>query len=195
MGRTVISAFIAMLMFSLMPPSALGEDVLYHTPPHCWDKPRIFHSKGADRQRFDEAIARHLRITRTVSVMSEDRVKSPNGSYAFHLDEKNYEGSSDVYILIYTERTYFLQHAIVGVRTVENVSWVNEKTLYYRVWFGNMGGVDVLYDVELEEVIHYQPFYEGTEAFEQFQQCHDPGNAVPEACVPCPWDEEINPGQ
>jgi pimeloyl-ACP methyl ester carboxylesterase len=51
-----------------------------------------------------------------------------------------------------------------------SVSWVSEKLLYLRVWWGRVLGTDLIYDVEREEFVYEESFRDGKILFEQHKE-------------------------
>ena len=161
----------------------------FHTSPACWDEPRI-HAEMREAHVVVE-------IVRADGPLAEPVVVSPNGAYAFHLDEMPAEaGNSDYTLRIDNERPYVLELAFPEARGVVTPNWINEKLLFVRVWWGRVAGTDYLVDVEQEAVVLVDPFRYGAIAFQQFRQCGQPEWQGTEACKCFPGQsEDGSPGK
>ena len=118
-----------------------------------------------------------------------DAVRSPNGAYWFCVDAEwssrpdAGEGirfgtsSPDVDILIFNEREHLIGLSLVGHYINYDVycSWISEKLLFIRVWWGRAVGSDMILDVESEEMLYLETVCDGTIPYRQFGGVGGPG--------------------
>jgi hypothetical protein len=116
--------------------------------------------------------------------MPHGSVLSPNRAYAFFLKKEVVpeNGTSNVELTIYNERAYLLRVALLEIRGVGQVQWVNEYLLFLRIWWGRISGTDYIIDVEREEISNQQAFRYGAIAFQQFKQCESPDWQSSDGC-------------
>lgn len=133
----------------------------FHTSPNCWTKPRIYADPGHEGER--------LAISRQGALPSDapSPVMSPNGAYAFYRVENRAGGPT---VVVYSERPYLLLIGADGTEALE-LSWVNEKLILVRVWWGRVAGTDYLVDVEREAIVYSEGFRYGSIAYQQYRQC------------------------
>lgn len=114
-----------------------------------------------------EAWKRSHRIDTVQVTIPDDYQLSPNGVYAYHLQQEQ----SDAYrLLVFNERPYLVELSIANIRGIQDLKWVNEKIIHLRVWLGRIAGVDVLFDVELEKIVLAEPFNNGQLALQQWRE-------------------------
>lgn len=155
----------------------------FHTSPACWDEPRIH---AEEREAHVD-----VEVVRADGPLAEPVIVSPNGAYTFHLDEiPATGGNSDYTLTVDNERPYLLELAFPDARGVVTPTWINEKLLFVRVWWGRVAGTDYLVDVEKEAVVLVEPFRYGAIAFQQFKQCETPEWEGSEACGCFPGQPE-----
>lgn len=141
----------------------------FHTRPDKWAEPRIYHG------RFDQGYESRISISR-VALADANAPKeiSPNKAYWFsaHCPNTIKSGPYDFTADIYNERDYLVRMCVSGVygNYRAKISWINEKLLHGRVWWGRVKGVDFIFDVESESVIHKEDVYWGGIPFQQWQQ-------------------------
>lgn len=103
-------------------------------------------------------------------------VPSPNGAYRFTPIAKQREKPDPVSLIIDVERPYFLKIDVKNQGIITDQRWINEKLLFFRIWWGRIRGTDVVFDVESEEIRISDMVQDGSIAFEQFQKaCADNG--------------------
>lgn len=176
-GTTAIVSAAALLF--AIPGGAVAAD--FHTRPHCWSEPRIYHDGGA---------AEPIPIRRVEGALGGEAERSPNGAYGFRIVEPDDSAglSEPTLVLVDNERPYLLRMSLEGGRSV-TASWVNEKLVFVRVWWGRIAGTDYLVDVEREEVVHAETVRFGSVEFVQFKEaCASPEWSASETC-------ECYPGQ
>jgi hypothetical protein len=92
---------------------------------------------------------------------------SPNGVYYFTISEPH---TSNPSVLVYSEKNHITRIAFGEVKSLGGVSWINERLLYLRVWWGREAATDIVFDVEKERVVHAESVHGGRNAFEQYRE-------------------------
>ena len=139
----------------------------WHTPPDKWAEPRVYQTP------FDEAFAKRIEVGRCpMPAALPERSLSPNKAYwyATIAPDRTKPGPWNAEILIYNERDYLVRIRLTDIHYCREVEWVNEKLLRIRVWWGRICGTDLILDVEQERIICRETLWDGTIAFEQYQQ-------------------------
>ncbi|MBD3369533.1 hypothetical protein GF402_04130 [Candidatus Fermentibacteria bacterium] len=162
----------------------------WHTPPSQWDEPRLFHSSTLTADIEDRiALTKVSEIpTKPEAGANLDTLFSPNGAYwvavvtsdTTELSEEPdqlcfYSQNADISAYIYNERDHLTGVSFINHYTNYNVTieWINEKLLFFRVWWGRIAGSDLIIDVEAESIIWHEMVWWGGQAFQQYQQAAD----------------------
>jgi 3-oxoadipate enol-lactonase len=137
-----------------------------HTDPSRWEEPRIYHTQ--EQSQLDKRIL--IEKSGYPAALLEP-VHSPNGAYYFMVMRPNTAETwpCTTSVFVYSERDSLVQITLADhyLNFSPTVSWVNEKLLLLRVWWGRIVGTDVIYDVEREKIIYEESFHDGTLLFEQ----------------------------
>ena len=140
----------------------------FHTTPNKWEKPRIFHTP------FDKRWSDRIVVQRTpLTQVANEKVFSPNKAYWYSVTEPDFikPGPHKLQMNIYNERDYLVRLEILDIgHYVRYTKWINEKLLYVRAWYGRIFGVDLIFDVEKEQIIHKENINDGGIPFMQWQQ-------------------------
>ncbi len=140
----------------------------FHTTPNKWEKPRIFHTPFNERWS-DRIVVRRTPLTQ----VANEKVFSPNKAYWFSVTEPDFmkPGPHKLQINIYNERDYLVRLEILDIgHYMRYTKWINEKLLYVRAWCSRILGVDLIFDVEREQIIHKENINDGGIPFMQWQQ-------------------------
>ena len=140
-----------------------------HTTPDKWKKPRVFHTT------VDERYSERVLVWRApLARVANEKVFSPNKAYWYSVTEPDTmkPGPYKLRIDIYNEREYLVRLDMLNIygNFKPHVKWINEKLLYVQVWWGRVKGVDLIFDVENEQVIHKENINYGIIPFLQWQQ-------------------------
>jgi hypothetical protein len=151
--------------------TSFGQTWEGHTSPDKWAKPRVFHTP------FDPKY--ETRITKS-SIDFQDmagKILSPNEAYWFSTEppDTTKECPWSTSVFLYNERPYlirieFKNHASYGVKA----KWINEKLVYFDVWWGRVLGSSLVYDVEKEDFIIKEMQNDGVIPFQQWEQIKKP---------------------
>lgn len=131
------------------------------SPPDCWGQPRLVHRVEPWRP-----VSQFVSVTNRDVRIFEDVDSSPNGAYWFRIS--NEQGA--VSLTYYAEKDHVVEVAFADVRWLGDVTWVNEKLIFARVWLGRIAAHDLMFDVESEQVIFSRSVLDGRLAYEQFKQ-------------------------
>lgn len=156
-------------------------DSRFQTSPYCWESPRVFHEPEPSSDRPH----RPLQLKRLDAPWPGGGVLSHNRAYAAqrHTVPVKDGGTDGEGILIYNERPYLLYLPLDDHRALGEPTWINEKWVYVRVWWGRTLGTDIIIDVERERIVSWAQVHEGSLAWGQFKQCERPEwNAVMDSC-------------
>lgn len=144
----------------------------FHTPPHQWKEPRLFH--WSLETSPDSLVYRSKPVISHVPgpLDSGPRVLSPNKAYWFSVSPAGCPGAGTIparLIHVFTERPAMLRLTLrdADCRYETSAHWVNEKLIFVRVWWGRQAGSDLLVDVESEELIYHELVHDGFIAFQQ----------------------------
>ncbi len=146
------------------------QDWTFHTTPDKWKESRVFQTP------FDNHWADRINIERIPATeITSEKIYSPNEAYWFSttIIEPNSTNfmDRDVYLNIYNERDYLIKLNLLKVHRYNiHTTWINEKILYVRAWWGRVLGVDILFDVESEQIIYKEIVNDGGLAYIQWQQ-------------------------
>jgi hypothetical protein len=139
----------------------------YHTTPDRWKESRLYH------RAFEEQFASRIRIDRcAVPAALPKQQPSPNHAYWCSLapPDRTKSGPWNCDVFVYSERDYLLWVRLKDMRECHDVSWVNEKLLHIRVWWGRICATDLILDVESERIIYREMVWDGTIDYQQFQE-------------------------
>lgn len=160
------SRAIAQIFVVLFLPSS-GVAQQYHTRPDKWSEPRIFH------QRFESQYGDRIVISRVPVQEFPNKEFSSNKAYWFAIRTPNYMRPRpwSTQLFIYQERPYLVKIDVKDHAHYDNrVTWVSEKLIYVRVWWGRVLGSDFVIDVEAEKIVHREMVHDGGIPFQQFRQ-------------------------
>ncbi|MHC4552069.1 MAG: hypothetical protein ACYSUT_04780 [Planctomycetota bacterium] len=143
---------------------APSQNHVFHTTPDCWEKPRTFQmtaNYSSDMWKERISFGRHS------DWVEDDREKiySPNDAYWF---QKGFTEEGTFQVVIYNEKHYITIDTTSDDHYSKDVKWINEKLVYVRDWCGKVGGLDLIYDVEKEEVLYFEQIDSGTIPFNQW---------------------------
>ena len=136
----------------------------FHTPPGCWEEPRIFHtSKEYSGYPWDEKIK--IEKYDEIDVDDAGKVYSPNEAYWF---QKQFLENRTFQVVIFNEHRFIVIDTSSDDHYSKNVEWVNEKLVYIRDSVGRVLGFDMIYDVEKEETLYFEEVNDGVLPFVQW---------------------------
>ncbi|MFQ3574188.1 MAG: hypothetical protein SNJ53_06100 [Thermodesulfovibrionales bacterium] len=166
-----ISLFIlVLLIFSPRTTSSYQ----FHTTPDRWKEPRIFYGK------FDKDLQGRIKISHIkpdINTDHKNRRYSPNNAYWFVVDDVDTTKPSPwtTQVRIFNERDYIISIVIkdYSAQYDMNAHWINDKLIYLQFWWGRVVGSYLIFDVEKEEVVIKEMFYEGGQVFQQWQKKKD----------------------
>lgn len=141
----------------------------FHTTPDKWKDARVFHTP------FDDTWSDRIMVRRTpLAQVANEKVFSPNKAYWYSVTEPDTmkPGPYKLQIDIYNERDYLVRLDMLNIygNFKPHVKWINEKLLYVQVWWGRVKGMDLIFDVENEQVIHKENINYGIIPYLQWQQ-------------------------
>lgn len=127
-----------------------------------WTEPRVFH------EPFDVAFSECVTVVAgQPEAHTEGAVMSANRAYWFRLTGT---GRQEPALMVSAGAAIW---RISFKDTYRNfpieVRWVNEKLLFFRVYWGRVAGSDYLFDAEVGKVIHREMVHDGTLLFQQAQ--------------------------
>ena len=158
--RKLGKAGISLLCVLLSPRAGAGE--WPGSPPDCWSEPRVVHSVQAGEDRWQKRTKISIRPYAKV----EPGSRSPNRAYFFIA--KDYP--PDAKITIYAERDHLLEIAFTDLRGITGARWINEKLIFWRVWWGRIVATDMIFDVEAEKFISTEEALDGGIAWRQYRE-------------------------
>jgi hypothetical protein len=152
-----------------------------HTSPACWTA-RQYHEPytGAFAQRRD--LSKHVRVESVALSDPPAKTLSPNGAYWFAEDppDRMRPGPWTTRLLVFNERRALAQLSFVDYGGAMQVSWVNEKLLFIRVWWGRIVATDLIFDVETGRFVYREVLEDGLIAFQQWRAQGEPCVVPPE---------------
>lgn len=143
-------------------------------PPQCWPESRNVHG-GSEGEQWQK----NVRITQIRAEKPKGGEFSPNKGY-FFVRQGDWPTAR---LLIYAEQEMPTQIEFNGLSGLGSVNWINEKLLFFRVWWTPTTGNDVIFDVESGSVIYSEQFWDGSLARRQaLDSCRQGGcECTPEA--------------
>jgi len=135
-------------------------------PPDCWTESRNVHGGYAVEGQLKELFDALVSIEKSaIEGNSSFENLSPNNAYSFSV-----VGSRpDVRISIFAEKDHAAHINLKEVFGVSDAKWVNEKLIFFRIWWGRLMFTDTLFDVENETFIYKENGMDGFMAYQQFQ--------------------------
>lgn len=138
---------------------------VYGTPDASkWDAPRNFY------EEIDAGSIERIKVERIEKELEAESgaTFSPNAGYWFHT-----EGIKEKkqYIVISSDEGQYLitlKEPYPSFST--QISWVNEKIVFIRVYWGRIQGVDMLFDSEVGEFIYRESLVDGSILYQQTKQ-------------------------
>jgi hypothetical protein len=169
LGISVLRYTPLFLFLLLSPhPSVAQTPERWHTPPDRWNEPRIYHSP------FDKEFDKRVRFSRVPLTESKgEKVFSQNRAYWFSERKPDFTrpGPWTTTLLLFNERSYLIEIQLVDHGSYESkVRWINEKLLYFEMWWGKILGSYFIYDVEKEKSVIQEMIHDGQIPFDQFQE-------------------------
>jgi len=132
-------------------------------PPDCWPEPRIVHGEYIDQPLLQE----NMTLDKIIADVDMDsRIYSPNKGYWYSRQGVRPE----VAFVISAEKDEAVELSFKNVHGISNDKWINEKLLFFRVWWGRLMMTDVIFDVEQERVVYSEAGMDGFMAYQQFQE-------------------------
>jgi len=145
-------------------------DVNRHTSPSKWKESRIYHAP------FDSKHAYRIKLEFSkLPDNLKDQIFSPNKAYWYiaEFPDTTKPGPWSTVIQIYNERDYCIQLSLIDHKYIPEVSWINEKLLHIRIWWGRILGSELIFDVENEQFIYKEMIHWAQIAFDQYKQATD----------------------
>jgi hypothetical protein len=98
--------------------------------------------------------------------------RSPNGAYRVWTRNPSIRDAPPrtATVIVDVERDQTLWIELRDVASPVVPTWVNEKLLFVRAWWGRLIGIDVLIDVEAGTLAYAEEIDAGTIAFEQYRE-------------------------
>jgi hypothetical protein len=121
---------------------------------------------------MDPELARRIALDSAPANAQGPRALSPNRAYWFSIEAADFTrpGPWTSRLLVFTERPELLRLTIVDHdNTAPTASWVNEKLLFVRIWWGRIAATDLILDVEAGTILSEEMRWWGAIAFEQFR--------------------------
>jgi hypothetical protein len=181
-------SFFWLLTFSTV--VAVGAHWQWHTSPDRWKDARLYHCP------FDEEFASRISLGRcAVPDTLPERHMASNQAYWFAtiLPDRTKSGPWNTDVLVSTERDYLVAIRFRDIHYCQDIGWVNEKLLRIRVWWGRICATDLIVDVERERVIYKEMVWDGSIAFQQFQEAKKKSQPDGAANGSQPIHSETNP--
>lgn len=132
-------------------------------PPDCWSESRNVHSGIPDSWKLLE---KNLKFSHIREEPKGKKVYSSNKGYYFVVDGFRPES----HVTIYSEKDDYWRFSFTDNFYPVKANWINEKTLFLRVYWGRIAFEDMLIDVEKEKVLYSES---GTDSYLAFQQVQD----------------------
>ena len=145
--------------------------------PSRWKEPRRFH------QIFDPYMAGGMGVFKSdppAALLTP--VHSPNKIYYYMTEKADFTRKGPWYtkVYIYTEQDQLTCVELADHANQDPViSWINEKLLYIRVWWGRQLGSDLILDVEKSRFVHREMVVDGRILFEQAVESPPPDTGRP----------------
>lgn len=131
--------------------------------PDCWSEPRMVHAPRD--ATIDDYAEKHTKtVTRPLGKLEPGRL-SPNKAYFFVA--KEYPPGAK--ITIYAEKNHLVEINFSELRWIADARWINEKLIFWRVWWGRIAASDMIYDVEAEKFIYTESVTDGGIAWRQYR--------------------------
>ncbi len=144
------------------------------TPPDKWKEPRIFHAEF-DKDYENRISVSNVELDKKILEENErEKNYSPNKAYWYLVNSPDTmkPGPWTAEIIVFNERDYFIEIKLIDYAATykTTIEWINEKLLYIRFWLGRIAGIYFIFDIEKEKVIIKEMFWDGHQAFQQWQQ-------------------------
>jgi 3-oxoadipate enol-lactonase len=141
-----------------------------HTDPSRWREPRIYHT------REESQLHERMRIEKGEGPAALlQPIHSPNKGYYFMVlrPSTTEPGPRITQVFVYNEKDHMTKISLVDhyPNFLPSITWISEKLLFLRVWWGRIVGTDLVYDVEQERIIYEENFRDGRILFEQHREC------------------------
>ena len=150
-----------LLILALSPLMALANNNWPGLPPDCWIESRNVHVIASyERQRKDRIIIRTVQ-----KAMPDGGITSPNKGYRFIVDPKQ---RPTINITIYSEKKHLVEIVVSDVHGFSDAKWVNEKIIFFRIWWGRIAASDIMFDVERERVVYEEDVTDAYIARQQY---------------------------
>jgi hypothetical protein len=141
----------------------------FHTDPACWTEPRT-HQVGPPPRELRERV--RISWRRLPEPPMDESARSPNGAYRLWVRNPpaGAETTSSAVAIVDVERDELLTIELDKVAAGIAPTWINEKLVFVRVWWGRSIGTDLVIDVEAGAVLYQEAIDAGTLAFEQYRE-------------------------
>ncbi len=146
----------------------------FHTPPSCWDSPRIYHV-GRDNAELAGQIEVGLlqpAIGLGLASKAPPDLIAPNGAYRAwnQAPDTSVAPPWQHRVIVDAEQERWHTLSFVGVAGPVMPAWISEKLLFMRVMWGRVMFEDVIWDVEQNSIVYREVALDGHLAYAQFKQ-------------------------
>jgi hypothetical protein len=159
----IMRLFSITFLLTLIAANVCASDNYPGLPPDCWSESRIVHGSFVDQELFDKSVK--IEAVEELQPIT-NKIYSTNKGYWFSKDGVRPE----VVIQVDSEKDHLVNISIKDVNGVSDEKWINEKLIFFRIWWGRIMATDVIFDVEDEAVIYSEPAMDGFLAYQQYQE-------------------------
>ncbi len=169
---TKLLARCLLLLFSVA--AAQAQQSHFHTPPSCWDSPRLYHAGKLDVGSADQIEVGLLQpsIGIELATKTSPDLIAPNRAYRLW-NQVIYEADASPWrhrVVVDVEGGRWHTLSFADVASPVMPVWISEKLLYMRVMWGRVTFEDVIWDVEQNGIIYRETVLDGYSAYTQFKQ-------------------------
>jgi len=180
MRKHVVGAWLAVL-FGLLSVDRGDAQFPGHTSLACWKVPRQYHERYSDE--FAKRMATRVSLESVPMSDPPKKTFSPNGAYWFaeEVPDTSRPGPWTTRLLVFNERRTLARLSLIDHASGEiRASWMNEKLLFVRVWWGRIVATDMIFDVEAGRFVYREMLDWGQIEFEQWKAQGEPCVVPPE---------------
>lgn len=155
--------YLLMFIVLVISRAAQAYDGYPGLPPDCWKESRVV--AVDDSPLLRDNLAKRVTIDK-VPVTTPEKFDfiSPNKAYSFKATKDGRNES----ILIYAEKDHLVKINIYKIYFVDDLKWINEKLLFFRIWWGRMLATDIIFDVEKEIIAYSEAAMDGSNVFVEY---------------------------
>ena len=140
--------------------------------PSLWKESRLYHTPFAEDYN-DRIKVETVELPENL----DGYVFSPNEAYGYIYkppDTSKKRPPWTTVIEIYNERDYVIRLSLIDNHASyeTRITWISEKLLYIRVWWGRVLGSDLIFDVESEHFVYKEMIESGGIPFLQHQHAY-----------------------